>query len=361
MTDLRERFAATDDLRVDDLWTDIAGRVGGRVVRLVPAPRPAPWRRLSVIAAALALGLASFAFLWATGTADVPPQVVAASWQPAALRGWIAYSSEGDIRAFDPSSSPTNPTSRLLFAPPSGSAWPRSWSPDGSALLFAWANAGDASAPESPVDLFVLRSDGSVSRVTSDGAVVDGSYAPDGSILIAPMGQASSSFIERVAPDGTISQLVAPSDVRVGSPAMSPDGGTLAYIAEDTDGHTTIELRIADGSGAAATLGARQLPLSKDMSGLAWSPDGTTLGVGVYTFENEPKIYLVSARGDVRFVGDGAFPSWSVGGTRLVYQQPDGAIVTTEPDGTGLRPTGIQGEIDGIGDRLGSWNTTGAG
>jgi serine/threonine-protein kinase len=72
-----------------------------------------------------------------------------------------------------------------------------------------------------------------------------------------------------------ISALAAPADQELrpdGGLALSPDGGKLAFVAEDKSGATAIWVRALD------TLGASRIEGTDGGSGPFWSPDGQGLG-----------------------------------------------------------------------------------
>ena len=359
MTDLRELFRA-EDLDVDDIWPEIHSRTEGRgavapVRRL--SPRMAqPWRRVAIAAAALAIGAASLAFLLPLHHDGSAPATPNASWTAAELRGWIAYSSQGQIRVMDPTSQGLAGDAHVLFEPIQGAAWPLSWSPDGSSLLFVWSRPGDASDPTDATSLNVLHDDGSVQQLTeptSDGSITVGSFAPDGTVLMST-GQPGAG-IERLDPaTGHRTSAVAGGAGWDGWPAAAPDG-TIAFIHVAPDGFTSI--MTADPDGAHERTIA-PLPMSKDASGLSWSPDGSQLVAGVLTRANVPLVFLLRADGSgLHQLIDGSFPSWSPDGTHIALDK-QGALITIAPDGTDPEGLGIRPGGSGIAGRVGPWNAS---
>ena len=223
MTDLRELFR-TDDLNVDDVWPEIHARAEQHdelaPVRRMPAKSASSWRRVAIVAAALAIGAASLAFLLPMRHDGAAPATPNASWVPAQLRGWIAYGSDGQIGAVDATSQGSSADTRVLFAPTEGAAWPVSWSPDGTSLLFVQSEPGDGSDPGDLTSLNVLHDDGSVQQLTqptADGTITVGSFAPDGTVLLST-GQPGAD-IERIDPE-----LISLLDSRDFIPVIAPIG-----------------------------------------------------------------------------------------------------------------------------------------
>src|SRR4051812_6925668 len=323
MTDLRERFRATDRLRVDDVWTEARARAGETddhtAVRSVP-PHGEPgttWRRALTMAAALLIGAASLAFLLSGGRGVTSPGGDANGvWDPAAVRGWIAYSSDGNIIVADPTKTDRSMDRRLLFQPGTGAAWPLSWSPDGSSLLFLWSRHGDMSSPPADADLSILHDDGRVTQVTTNGEPAVGSFAPDGTVVYTTL--VTDSGVVRFDPaTSDRSTLIEPGAGYVSFPAVSPNGRSIAFIRQERDGTTSIQIADANGSHE-RTLITDGLPRSKDASGLAWSPDGSQIVFGLLPYDNYASVYVVGAEGSgLQIVADGAYPSWSPDGTRL--------------------------------------------
>lgn len=141
------------------------------------------------------------------------------------------------------------------------------------------------------------------------------------------------------------------------SPALSPDGTKLLYVAERS-GNAEIYVANADGSHRirlTRSPGADYNP--------AWSPDGTSIAFasnrgGLF------KIYVMAAEGSNvrvlaprRSTGGGSYtPAWSPDGKRVAFSSaaatPNNAeIYVVRPDGTQLRRlTYTKGDIDTLGD-----------
>jgi len=358
MPDLHERFRDVQ-LEVDDLWPEIRERAAHRdrdATTGLPAKRPSTWRKVAIVAAALAISAASLAFLLPLRHVGVTPTTPNGWWEPAELRGWIAYSSQGAIHVVDPAATRPTTDDRVLFTPPEGAAWPLSWSPDGAALLFVWSRPGDASDPTDLTSLNVLRDDGSVEQLTEpshSGAITVGSFAPDGTVL-ASTGSPGAG-IERIDPStGERSTVVAGESGMVLWPSERRDG-TIAFIHIADNGSTSVVTVTADGHERTVT----PLPNSKDASGLSWSPDGTHIVLGLYTWTGALVVDVVGADGGgLHQVIDGSFPSWSPNGDRLALDRQGGGLITVDPDGSDPHPAGISPEGQGIAGNVGPWNAS---
>jgi dipeptidyl aminopeptidase/acylaminoacyl peptidase len=323
-------------------------------VHRLPTRSARPWRRVAIVAAALAIGAASLAFLVPAHHDGSTPTGENGPWAPAELRGWIAYSSDGDIIVVDPSSTAHPLDRRLLFHPTAGAAWPLSWSPDGTSLLFSWAAPGSSPVPDE-ADLFVLHDDGQLTRVTTDGRPSVGSFASDGTILYT----ATTGNIGVVRFDpatGSRMTMIEPDAAWAAWPATSPDGRTIAFIRVDRDGGTSIEIADADGSHQ-RSLVSFTFPSSVDATGLSWSPDGSRIAFGLYA-DNALLLDVVNADGSgLRRVTDGGYPSWSPDGSRLALEQ-EGQLITLRPDGTDPRAMSVQPYGHGWAARVGPWNAS---
>ena len=355
-TDLRERFRAADGLPVDDIWDEVEARTQPSVTKLrASEPRePRRWIRILTIAAALVIGLASVALLLPALRDRTKPAAPDGLWAPHDVQGWIAYSSDGNVDVADPAAAVPRDTARVLFHPPTGVMWPLSWSPDGSALLVSWAS-DDLVNPGGTADLYLLHDDGSLTRLTTGAPVPAlGSFAPDGTILFAT----DADGIGRLDPvTGSVTSIVAPASAseRLAWPTQSDDG-RIAFL-QVTDGKdVALDTASADGSHRRTLVDS--LPAVKDVSGVAWSPDGRRVAFGLLGMDNAEPVYVVNADGTgLHKVIDGAFPSWSPDGSRLVVEK-QGGLVTLRPDGSDLRDAGIELAGGGWAARVGPWDVS---
>src|SRR5919108_602512 len=133
-----------------------------------------------------------------------------------------------------------------------------------------------------------------------------------------------NGYLARVALDGSVAHVLLepPHDggqASNASPAVSPDGTTVAF-----------QLANADGTGERLLLGDQH-----DYSSPAWSPDGRRLALvrdgqlavmGVDAATPRP---LIGATGAMK-----VRPSWSPDGTRIAFIREPGSIVIVAADGS---------------------------
>jgi Tol biopolymer transport system component len=151
------------------------------------------------------------------------------------------------------------------------------FSPDGSQIAYSWQTK------EGPVQLRIVRTDGSASRVLSDGKDLQfqtaSSWSADGkailAILIAPDQTRKIAFVS--VDDGTVRVVKSMAGRRVNDEwkaSLSPDSGYIAYnYAPSADSNNLdIFLLTADGT--------RQVPLVEHPSNdviIGWASDGRRL------------------------------------------------------------------------------------
>ncbi len=107
-------------------------------------------------------------------------------------------------------------------------------------------------------------------------------------------------------------------------PALSPSGRQLAFVEDDGDGNTDLE--VMDMQTRRVTL----LSTASRLADPSWSPDGKTIAVTTYTSQNEPPgLLLVPADGKAATrvkvpEGDAYAPSYSRDGKWIVYTLRNG-------------------------------------
>jgi len=167
------------------------------------------------------------------------------------------------------------------------------FSPDGSQIAYSWQTK------EGPVQLRIVRADGSASRVLSDGKDLQfqtaSSWSADGkailAILIAPDQTRKIAFVS--IDDGTVRAVKSMAGRRVNDEwkaSLSPDSRYIAYnYAPSADSNNLdIFLLTADGT--------RQVPLVEHPSNdaiIGWAPDGHRLifksdrtgNMGIYSIQ----------------------------------------------------------------------------
>ena len=121
--------------------------------------------------------------------------------------------------------------------------WPR-WSPDGQWIAFT---GGDGTQS----DLYIVRADGSdLTRLTDSPETEEGPvWSPDGLRLgySSSTGEESLPSIHVVERDGSRDAILPTGSHRVWLADWSPDGSTLLFLRDDSDGgHGAL---VGDGAG----------------------------------------------------------------------------------------------------------------
>lgn len=113
------------------------------------------------------------------------------------------------------------------------------------------------------------------------------------------------------------------------SPAWSPDGRRIAYVAPSAGGLTDVYVADADGKNRASL--TRTPGQAEDEP--RWSPDGRRLVV-----ERSGRLFVIRAdRRDERFLANGREPAWSEKRSRIAFVGSDDDLYLVQPSGRGLR------------------------
>jgi Tol biopolymer transport system component len=243
------------------------------------------------------------------------------------VHGWIAYGNAGGggIWAVNPTQ-PGHNQDQIQLSGHAGE--PVAWSGDGSQLLIIRRQRLQLPGVDHPplssrvVDLFVLRADGTETRLTETrltrtrccewASVSGGSFTPDGSQVV----YAAGGNIYAVDSAGGTPQLLhsrGGPDAPLFDPVLSPDGTRLAYI----DGAKGLDLRVMNLDGS------RDRMLLDDVDNAdenpAWSPDGSRLAFCC----EERGIWVIRADGTefTKVIPIGENPHWSPDGSRISYQR----------------------------------------
>jgi len=317
----------------------------------------------------------------------------------AEVQGWMAYGCDGsnpgcaeaaeadgsaisDLHeagtwAVDPAS-PGDADDRVLLTPRGGE--PVAWSSDGSKLLLVRSDGPEVAPDPTPPDLIVLNSDGSETRVPTDGTSVgefamtpEGSFSPDGShVVYAGTDGSWPSRIYVVEVEGGTPELLLapgsrlypgdtdflagqpPSDRRFETslylPTFSPDGSQIAYFDGMGDWGHSLRVMNSDGTDIRIVVDNRVTRDGDHAWGLEWSRDSRYLAFAI----GRHGVYTVGVDGSgLRLVAkDAVNPHWSPDGSRISYTH------WVERNSLGLRIATLDtGQVQRLGfARSGPWN-----
>jgi TolB protein len=193
------------------------------------------------------------------------------------------------------------------------------WSPDGQALTIIASDEGGQA-------LFITSATSALPpRPIADGASLSVAWSPDSQSLLVRAG-AELSRVD--VGTGELPALLANSASLQSSPAWSPDGEVIAFVATGRGGSF---LFLARPTGA----GRRAIARVAGAARFSWSPMGERLALGQSLEETEgmlQELRVVDAvSGDAVTVHRGPVLAffWSPGGDRLAYVTPreDGAAL----------------------------------
>jgi len=240
-----------------------------------------------------------------------------------AADGRIAISVRGDLWVMAPAGGAS-------FRVTTGPAWDAepAWSPDGAALVFASDRSGSHHIWR--IGVGATGPVGGPEQLTRSNSMDSEPTVAVGGDVIFVRGRGPAADLWRVDASGIERRLTSESGAER-SPAASPNGGRLAYIA-DRAGTSRLRIRETDGQ-------ERELSLDAPALRPAWSADGMRIAWG--TRGRRPGVWVTDVEG--RYTAQASLeegsPAW----------QPDGAwlIVAAEsaPD------VGYNGDPDRLGGR----------
>jgi Tol biopolymer transport system component len=228
-----------------------------------------PWRQLGIVALiALLLAVALAAYV---GTQRRVP----APFGPAA-NGLIPYVSNGDIYVGDPVTGQT----RLLLGGPEDDASP-GYSPDGTKLAFM-RSVPVANSAQSPVDLYVMRDDGSdVTKITSLPLleVVWATWTPDGRRLAVIHPVDGVNQLDLLDVEGRQPPQRLDAAVNADSIAFRPPYGREILFRSVVGGKLGLFAMAADGTTNPRTLvtPTNTVDLGEDLNAATYSADGSRI------------------------------------------------------------------------------------
>ena len=307
-----------------------------------------PWRVVAILTLGIVAGLSAIQCANPRPASQIcVPGATPPSDRFARVHGCITYNDGSEIWAVDPN----HPANRISLGPSTG-VTSIAWSRDGTRLLLTeQTNFGTAHE-----DLYVMNADASRTRLTRDGGSTGGSFSPDGKEVV--LARANEGLYVVDATGGT-PRLIAKSHLSwwLESPAWSPDGSRIAYMVYlEGDPQLSYEIWTVKPDGADPRLLVKLEDcggIEGCSGGLAWSPDGSMLAFHSILDNLWPPtwaIYVVHSDGSGlhRVNDDGADPSWSPDGSRLVFirfpryaptivgEQWVGELFTMVPDGSDL-------------------------
>jgi Tol biopolymer transport system component len=142
------------------------------------------------------------------------------------------------------------------------------WSPDGEWIAISSAPGG--TYPETPLDIFLVRADGSEVLNLTDHPANEGgaSWSPDSTRLAftSDRDRNEEIYVENV--DGSALTRLTENPARDGAPAWSPDGAKIVFVS-NRDGNWEVYSITAVGSDVARLTNDPGSDLNP-----VWSPDG---------------------------------------------------------------------------------------
>ena len=162
---------------------------------------------------------------------------------------------------------------------PDGFDGAASWSSDGKMLAFERAVKASGIALLDPV---TLTANGIVLEGLADRNLRDPTWAPGGRIAFV-VGTGEGGPIATAPAGGGVVAWVTPDTAQALAPAYAPDGGSIAYLARDSDRRLQVWVQTV---GSPAVGAPRRLTSHGDvtLTRVRWTPDGTSL---IYSADGE--------------------------------------------------------------------------
>jgi len=204
------------------------------------------------------------------------------------------------------------------------------WSPNGDRLLAAWHQKGryrlyGVLGPDTTGSAL---EPGSGLRLSA-GPDLSPTWSSDGSWVAFSSTRDGQSEIYRMRPDGMQVERLTDDPAEDADPAFSPDGLSLAFISDRTDGVPRLHIMDADGSNVRAVAGGP----GTEHHGPAWSPDGTRLALQV-TMEDGEYVYVATPAGGWGRVKPGTLPAWAPNGDDIYLTRNDSVLVARVSSGS---------------------------
>jgi len=190
---------------------------------------------------------------------------------------------------------------RRIIANFKGSNSAPAWAPDGQSLVVSLSRDGGT-------QLFrVSRSGGAAQKLSSTGINTEAAFSADGQSIYFTSDRGGAPQIYRMGAAGGAASRVTFGSAQALSPALSPDGKWLAYIAREGGGYKLRVMDLASGTSRAITNTTEdERPSFAPNSRLivyATRQGGTELLMNT-TLDGSVKTRLMASRGDIRE------PSW---------------------------------------------------